>query len=65
MYTPTHTPLPPPPPSTHTQEDTSGCYSHLIGIPKALLPARHDKEDTILDNWWNVLKRCIAYHRLL
>ena len=63
MYTPTH--IPPLPLPQHMQEDTSGCYSHLIGIPKALLPARHDKEDTILDNWWNVLKRCIAYYRLL
>ena len=39
------------------QEDTSGAYRHLIGIPKALLPARPDNGDTILDYWWNALKR--------
>ncbi|XP_065898856.1 uncharacterized protein [Dysidea avara] len=37
--------------------DKSGKYTHLIGVPKALLPARpgHSQE-TILDCWWNVVK---------
>lgn len=39
--------------------DCTGAYSHLIGIPKALLPARPDSSgngDTILDCWWNALQ---------
>ena len=40
------------------QEDTSGNFSHLIGIPKALLPASGGVEtETILDCWWSALKR--------
>ncbi len=45
------------------QENRSGAYDHLIGIPKALLPARPDSSgsgDTILDCWWNALQR--YYH---
>lgn len=38
------------------QEDDTRKYSHLIGIPKALLPARPDNGETILDYWWNALK---------
>ena len=40
------------------QADKSGKYLNLIGVPKALLPARpgHSQE-TILDCWWNVVKR--------
>ena len=41
------------------QADKSGKYVNLVGVPKALLPARpgHSQE-TILDCWWNVVKRC-------
>ena len=40
------------------QEDTSGAFAHLIGIPKALLPASAGIETgTILDCWWSALKR--------
>ena len=41
-----------------SQEDTSGAYADLIGIPKALLPATPGgpEEDTILDHWWTLLK---------
>ena len=45
------------------QEDTSGAHTHLIGIPKALLPARPgipSNGDTILDYWWTALKRYSA-----
>ena len=55
------------------QEDTSGDHTHLIGIPKALLPARPgipSNGDTILDYWWTALKRywdtknyLCCYHR--
>eukprot|EP00731_Ephydatia_muelleri_P011967 Em0006g861a len=39
------------------QEDTSGNFAHLIGIPKALLPASGGVEtETILDCWWSALK---------
>lgn len=39
------------------QEDTSGNFAHLIGIPKALLPASAGAETgTILDCWWSALK---------
>lgn len=42
----------------HTQQDSSGSYSHLVGVPKALLPASSDQYgDTILDCWWKALKR--------
>jgi glucuronokinase len=38
------------------QQD-AGSYSHLVGVPKALLPASSDKYgDTILDCWWKALK---------
>ena len=46
-----------------TQEHTSGRYGELIGIPKALLPARPVSSmrdgECILDCWWNALKRCV------
>ena len=42
------------------QEDASGDYKNLVGIPKALLPARPDNGDTILDYWWNALKRYVC-----
>ena len=45
------------------QEDSSGDHAHLIGIPKALLPARPDTAsngDTILDYWWAALKRLVC-----
>ena len=39
-------------------QDHSGSYSHLVGVPKALLPASTDQYgDTILDCWWKALKR--------
>jgi hypothetical protein len=37
---------------------SAGSYSHLVGVPKALLPASTDQYgDTILDCWWTALKR--------
>ena len=46
----------------HTQQDPSGTYSHLVGVPKALLPASSDKYgDTILDCWWKALKRSLEH----
>lgn len=42
---------------TEIQEDASGAYEHLIGIPKALLPSRAGQDgETILDCWWAALK---------
>ena len=32
--------------------DDSGEYEHLRGVPKALLPATRDGEETILGRWW-------------
>jgi hypothetical protein len=44
------------------QQD-AGSYSHLVGVPKALLPASSDKYgDTILDCWWKALKRSPQEH---
>ena len=47
--------------TTHQEDDTRK-YNHLIGIPKALLPARPDNGETILDYWWNALKRYLSDH---
>ncbi len=53
--------LPPSLLSLLPQDDSTGMYDHLIGIPKALLPARPGVNgDTILDCWWNALKRCVC-----
>lgn len=34
--------------------DTSGKYTELVGVPKALLPDAHN--NTLLDNWWEAIR---------
>ena len=42
--------------------DPSGAYSHLAGIPKALLPT-NTSGTTILDLWWEEVRRvCDCAH---
>lgn len=36
-----------------TQNDVTGLYSHLTGVPKALLPGIGGKK--ILDFWWETV----------
>lgn len=36
-----------------TQNDDTGLYSHLTGVPKALLPGTGGKK--ILDFWWETV----------
>ncbi|CAL4069800.1 unnamed protein product [Meganyctiphanes norvegica] len=40
--------------SKDIEEDTSGKYEHLRGVPKALLPGPGGKK--ILDYWWDAIK---------
>lgn len=44
-------------PSLLTQNDDTGLYSHLTGVPKALLPGIRGKK--ILDFWWETVKMCV------
>jgi glucuronokinase len=38
------------------QEDESGDFEDLVGVPKALLPAHpHHTNESILDKWWSML----------
>lgn len=46
--------LPPPAP----QNDSTGFYSHLAGVPKALLPGVGGKK--ILDFWWETVNMCVS-----
>lgn len=39
------------------QNDDTGLYSHLTGVPKALLPGIGGKK--ILDFWWETVNMCV------
>lgn len=40
------------------QSDETGLYSHLSGVPKALLPGIGGKK--ILDFWWETVNMCVS-----
>lgn len=40
------------------QNDATGLYAHLTGIPKALLPGVGGKK--ILDFWWEAVNTCVS-----
>lgn len=41
-----------------SQNDETGLYSHLTGVPKALLPGIRGKK--ILDFWWETVNMCVS-----
>lgn len=41
-----------------SQNDDTGLYSHLTGVPKALLPGIGGKK--ILDFWWETVNMCVS-----
>lgn len=41
-----------------SQNDSTGLYSHLAGVPKALLPGIGGKK--ILDFWWETVNMCVS-----
>ncbi len=41
-----------------SQNDDTGLYSHLTGIPKALLPGTGGKK--VLDFWWETVNMCVT-----
>ncbi len=41
---------------SEVRADDSGRYSHLCGVPKALMPAGRRNGRRILDHWWDIIK---------
>ncbi len=41
---------------SEVRSDDSGRYSHLCGVPKALMPAGRRNGRRILDHWWDIIK---------
>lgn len=44
--------------SSNTQNDDTGLYTHLTGVPKALLPGTGGKK--ILDFWWETVNTYVT-----
>lgn len=52
-----------PPSALLSQNDDTGLYSHLTGVPKALLPGTGGKK--ILDFWWETVNMCVTVAQTL